>query len=117
MKATKMKTKKLIALDTIDKEIIYKHVKSYKMGVDIPFDIDGEDEYNLKIKKLIDKLVDSIFKESKDCIKPSMADFAKDLIREYLSCNFRTRINSSIYADAKSAKENKMYISLTLLKN
>ena len=108
-------TTKIVVLELIDKDIIKKHVKSDEMGVDIPFDIDGEDEYNLKIKKLIiDKLVDSIFKESKDFIKPSMADFAKDLIREYLSYNFRTRINSSIYADAKSAKENKMYISLTL---
>ena len=107
-------TTKIVVIESIDKDIIKKHVKSYEMSADIPFDIDGEDEYNLKIKKLIDKLVDSIFKKSKDCIKPLMADFAKDLIREYLSYDFRNKIKSSIYADAKSAKENKMYISLTL---
>lgn len=109
-----MKTKKLVALTTVNKDLIDKHVESYEMHGDIPFDADGVDEYNLTIKMLIDKLVGSIFIENKNTFNPIMFTFARNLVLEHLYSNFREKICSSIYSDSKSKKENKMYVSLTL---
>lgn len=109
-----MKTKKLVALTTVNKDLIDKHVKSYEMHGDIPFDADGVDEYNLTIKMLIGRLVNSIFKENGSTLNPVMFNFARNLVLEHLCSNFREKIYSSIYSDDESKKENKMYVSLTL---
>jgi hypothetical protein len=109
-----MTAKKLVALTTVDKDLIYEHVESYEMQGNIPFNADGEDEYNLTIKKLIDKLVSSIFIKNRSILDPIMFNFARNLVLEHLYCNFREMICSSIYSDSKSKKENKMYVSLTL---
>jgi hypothetical protein len=108
-----MTTKKLVALTTVDKDLIYKHVESYE-SQGIPFDAEGMDEYNLTIKKLVDKLVNSIFIENRNTFNPIMFNFARDLVLEHLYYNFREKIYSSVYSDSKSEKENKMYVSLTL---
>ena len=109
-----MKTEKLVALTTVNKDLIDKHVKSYEMQGVIPFDAEGMDEYNLTIKMLINKLVSSIFIENRNTFNPIMFNFARNLVLEHLYYNFREKIYSSIYSDSKSKKENKMYVSLTL---
>lgn len=109
-----MKTKKLVALTRVNKDLIDKHVKSYEMQGSIPFDADAEDEYNLTIKMLIGRLVNSIFKENGNTLNPVMFNFARNLVLEHLCSNFREKIYSSIYSDDESKKENKMYASLTL---